>query len=194
MQRVVRKRSAIGRQAAGSACIFVSLMQMARPDAPSKSTSFESSTPGKAQLVKGKTHHAHRINRDDVHVADQSAPAGRTDPAGTPSQGWASLPHGLSSSPPCREGGEWPFGSSEREGRAPAKISVPPICLTRSAKESAVLLRHAAGRGQRASTVVPIPPRGRNSPRTTAHTGSQAFTTSSRTWLTMFSWKMPRLR
>ena len=53
---------------------------------------------------------------------------------------------------------------------------------------------YSLGRGQRASTVVPMPPRGRNSPRTTAQTGSQALTTSSSTWLTMFSWKMPRLR
>ena len=43
------------------------------------------------------------------------------------------------------------------------------------------------GRGQRASTAVPIPPLGRNTPFTTAHTGSVAFTTSSRTWFTMFS-------
>src|SRR5215469_5462509 len=49
-------------------------------------------------------------------------------------------------------------------------------------------------RGQRASTVVPMPPRGRNTPFTMAHTGSVAFTTSSSTWLTMFSWKIPRLR
>jgi len=52
----------------------------------------------------------------------------------------------------------------------------------------------ATGRGQRASTVVPMPPRGRNSPRTTTQTGLQALTTSSRTWLTIFSWKIPRLR
>ena len=51
-----------------------------------------------------------------------------------------------------------------------------------------------SGRGQRASTVVEMPPRGRNSPCTWAHTGSQARTTSSSTWLTIFSWKMPRLR
>src|SRR6266404_4739279 len=42
-------------------------------------------------------------------------------------------------------------------------------------------------RGQRASTLVPIPPRGRKSPVTTAHLGRAAFTTSSSTWFTMFS-------
>jgi hypothetical protein len=47
--------------------------------------------------------------------------------------------------------------------------------------------RHAVGRGYLASTVVPMPPRGRNSPRTTAQTGLQALTTSLRTWLTIFS-------
>src|SRR5580765_8692415 len=50
------------------------------------------------------------------------------------------------------------------------------------------------GRGQRASTVVPIPPRGRKTPRTTAHSGSAALTMSSSTRFTMFSWKIPRLR
>src|ERR671931_25338 len=43
------------------------------------------------------------------------------------------------------------------------------------------------GRGQRASTTVPRPPRGRNSPRTVAHIGCAALTTSSSTRLTTFS-------
>ena len=42
-------------------------------------------------------------------------------------------------------------------------------------------------RGHRATIVVEIPPRGRNSPRTSAHTGFAHFTTSSSTWLTTFS-------
>ena len=50
------------------------------------------------------------------------------------------------------------------------------------------------GLGHLASTVVPIPPRGRNTPFTIAHFGLQARVTSSSTWFTMFSWKMPRLR
>jgi hypothetical protein len=49
-------------------------------------------------------------------------------------------------------------------------------------------------RGWEASTMVEMPPRGRKSPTTFAQTGLQALTTSSRIWLTMFSWKMPRLR
>jgi len=53
---------------------------------------------------------------------------------------------------------------------------------------------YSLGRGQREVTVVPMPPRGRKTPWTSAQTGSAALTTSSRTWLTMFSWKMPRLR
>src|SRR4029077_4900561 len=43
------------------------------------------------------------------------------------------------------------------------------------------------GLGHRATIVVEIPPRGRNSPRTSAQTGFAHFTTSSSTWLTMFS-------
>jgi hypothetical protein len=43
------------------------------------------------------------------------------------------------------------------------------------------------GLGHLASTVVPIPPRGRNTPFTTAHLGLQARATSSSTWFTMFS-------
>ena len=46
---------------------------------------------------------------------------------------------------------------------------------------------YTGGRGQRASTTVEIPPRGRKSPFTWAHTGWQALTTSSSTWLTTFS-------
>ena len=46
---------------------------------------------------------------------------------------------------------------------------------------------YTVGRGQRASTTVEMPPRGRNSPLTMAHTGSQALTTSSSTLLTTFS-------
>src|SRR5579863_6204884 len=41
--------------------------------------------------------------------------------------------------------------------------------------------------GHRATTVVEIPPRGRKSPFTSAHTGLAHFTISSRTRLTMFS-------
>src|SRR6185437_4611519 len=43
------------------------------------------------------------------------------------------------------------------------------------------------GRGQSASTVAPMPPRGRNTPCTLAHSGSAARTTSSSTRFTMFS-------
>lgn len=43
------------------------------------------------------------------------------------------------------------------------------------------------GRGHFAKMVVEIPPRGRNSPFTSAHTGFAHFTTSSSTWLTTFS-------
>src|SRR5512140_488204 len=50
------------------------------------------------------------------------------------------------------------------------------------------------GRGQRAMTVVPSPPRGRNTPRTSAHFGFVHFTTSFNIWFTTFSWKIPRLR
>jgi hypothetical protein len=50
------------------------------------------------------------------------------------------------------------------------------------------------GRGHFAITTVEIPPRGRKSPFTSAHTGRAQRTTSSSTRLTMFSWKMPRLR
>ena len=48
--------------------------------------------------------------------------------------------------------------------------------------------------GHLATTTVEIPPRGRKSPYTSAHTGYAHFTTSSNTWFTMFSWKIPRLR
>src|SRR5437667_7763487 len=43
------------------------------------------------------------------------------------------------------------------------------------------------GLGQRATTTVEIPPRGRKSRFTSAHTGRAHRTTSSSTWLTMFS-------
>jgi len=43
------------------------------------------------------------------------------------------------------------------------------------------------GRGQRAITTVEIPPRGRKSPFTSAHSGFAQRTTSSNTWFTMFS-------
>ena len=46
---------------------------------------------------------------------------------------------------------------------------------------------YSVGRGWRAITVVPMPPRGRKTPLISAQMGSEAFTTSSRTWLTMFS-------
>src|SRR6202035_2997528 len=51
-----------------------------------------------------------------------------------------------------------------------------------------------AGRGHLATTTVEIPPRGRKSPFTSAHTGLAQRTTSSSTWFTTFSWKMPRFR
>ena len=47
--------------------------------------------------------------------------------------------------------------------------------------------RFPFGRGQRAIITVEIPPRGRKSPFTSAHTGRAHRTTSSNTRLTMFS-------
>ena len=47
--------------------------------------------------------------------------------------------------------------------------------------------RIASDRGYRAVTTVEIPPRGRKSPFTSAHTGSVAFTTSFNTWFAIFS-------
>ena len=47
--------------------------------------------------------------------------------------------------------------------------------------------RFPSGRGHRARTVVEIPPRGRNSPFTSAQTGLLQRTTSSSTRLTIFS-------
>jgi hypothetical protein len=61
------------------------------------------------------------------------------------------------------------------------------MTIYRRSTQRITVLAQASGLGQRASTVVPMPPRGRNSPRTTAQTGLQAFTTSSNTRLTMFS-------
>src|SRR5258708_39678751 len=47
------------------------------------------------------------------------------------------------------------------------------------------------GRGQRASTAPPIPPRGRNTPLTTAHFGLASRSTSSSTRVSIFSSKIP---
>src|SRR5207248_11754139 len=55
-------------------------------------------------------------------------------------------------------------------------------------------LEPAAGRAQRASTVVPTPPRGRKTPRTTAHSGSAALTISPTTGFTMVSGNIPSSR
>ena len=60
--------------------------------------------------------------------------------------------------------------------------------------QSNFLLLTFASRGHRATTTVEIPPRGRKSPFTSAHTGFAQRTTSTSTWFTIFSWKMPRLR
>src|SRR5436305_501641 len=81
-----------------------------------------------------------------------------------------------------------------QDGKGQGGMSARPHCWREDSTEAGQgrLYQSAffLGRGQRASTIVLMPPRALKSPFTTAHTGLAARTRSSSTRLTTFSWKI----
>ena len=81
--------------------------------------------------------------------------------------------------------------SSRAQRRTPCNPAPPAASREFPTMLRSVLFRQPRfpflGRGHRAITVVEIPPRGRKSPFTSAHTGFAQRTTSSNTRLTIFS-------